>query len=259
MSGTQSFPAIGRVAPPMNPCRLAAGILLGLLTAVAGVIVERRCAGALVRPLQFVSLWLTVVLIAATAAAIRIGWLRQTRAKLFSPLDWLVMAWTSAAVFASTVVLFLPGISTAGIFAVAMIVTIEEGCAWAWLLRLFPQNNQKTLFQNIPGKDNLSEAVPSDEIVQQITRRRNDDGTEQVFGWIRAAFASGQRTGSVHLSFCPPFHAVPELEVEQTEGPDSRIKTSQVLAYGARLDLKLAEPADEPTAVLLQFVATAAQ
>ena len=57
------------------------------------------------------------------------------------------------------------------------------------------------------------------------------------------------------MAFCPPFAATPELEVEQLDGPEARIKTAQLLPYGARLDLKLAAAAEEPTSVLLQFSA----
>jgi hypothetical protein len=46
--------------------------------------------------------------------------------------------------------------------------------------------------------------------------------------------------------------------VEQTEGPDVRIKTGQVLPYGVRLDLKLAATPKEPTSILIQFSAWAA-
>jgi hypothetical protein len=45
------------------------------------------------------------------------------------------------------------------------------------------------------------------------------------------------------------------LSVEQIGGPPSRVKTAQLLPYGVRLDLKLAATAEEPTSVLLQFVA----
>jgi hypothetical protein len=73
------------------------------------------------------------------------------------------------------------------------------------------------------------------------------------------AFTAGQRTGSIHVAFCPPFAAVPEVEVEQIDGPEARIKTAQLLPYGVRLDLKLAAASEEPTSVLLQFSARSTQ
>jgi hypothetical protein len=78
-----------------------------------------------------------------------------------------------------------------------------------------------------------------------------------LLGWIRAAFAAGQRTANVHLAFCPPTAATPEVEIEQIDGPESRVQVSQVLPYGVRVELKLSEPAEESTIVLLQFSAIA--
>jgi hypothetical protein len=59
----------------------------------------------------------------------------------------------------------------------------------------------------------------------------------------------------MHVAFCPPFAATPEVKVSQIDGPEVRIKTAQLLPYGARLDLKLAAPAEEPTSVTLRFSA----
>ena len=103
---------------------------------------------------------------------------------------------------------------------------------------------------NLPRQE-----VPPEGVVQQLTRSRAADGTEEISGWLRTSFAAGQRTASVHVAFCPPLAAVPELAVEQIDGPEARIKTAQVLPYGARVDLKLAAASEEPASVLLQFSA----
>jgi hypothetical protein len=57
------------------------------------------------------------------------------------------------------------------------------------------------------------------------------------------------------VAFCPPFKSTPRLEVQQREGPAARVKTAQLLPYGARLDLKLAAAAEQPLTVVLQFIA----
>jgi hypothetical protein len=92
-------------------------------------------------------------------------------------------------------------------------------------------------------------------LLQQLTRRQTADGSEELSGCVRVPFAAGQRTGNAHLAFCPPFAKAPELAVEQIDGPSCRIKTVQLLPYGARLELKLTAAADAPTNVLLQFSA----
>lgn len=99
------------------------------------------------------------------------------------------------------------------------------------------------------------DAVPERSVTQQVTRLQASDGTETISGWLRASFQPGQRTASVHLAFCPPFSGMPSVEVEQVDGPPGRIKTVQLLPYGARFDLKLFNDAEEPLDVLLQFSA----
>ena len=101
----------------------------------------------------------------------------------------------------------------------------------------------------------LQDGLLPKEVVQQLTRSQAADGTEELFGWIRLPFAPGQRTGCIHVAFCPPLCVTPEVTVEQIEGPDARIKTAQLLPYGARFDLKLAATAEASTAVVLQFLA----
>jgi hypothetical protein len=54
-----------------------------------------------------------------------------------------------------------------------------------------------------------------------------------------ATFSQGERTAILHAAFCPPFARTPRLEVQQIEGPPARIKTSQLFAHGARLELRL--------------------
>jgi len=107
----------------------------------------------------------------------------------------------------------------------------------------------------LPAASAAIAATPASEVVQQLTRSQAADGSELLTGFLRLAFAPGQRTASVHVAFCPPFKSAPRLEVRQCEGPSARVKTVQLLPYGARLDLKLAAPADKPLAVLLQFSA----
>jgi hypothetical protein len=100
-----------------------------------------------------------------------------------------------------------------------------------------------------------SRAVPPADVTQQFTRSVAADGSDVLSGWLRLELAAGQRVGSGHVAFCPPFAHVPELTVTQRDGPPARIKAGQVLAYGARLDVRSANPATEPVVVLLHVLA----
>jgi hypothetical protein len=103
----------------------------------------------------------------------------------------------------------------------------------------------------------LEEVAESDDpaVVHQLTRRRTNEGADELAGWLRVDFAAGQRTGHAHLAFCPAFERAPRLEVEQLDGPRARIKTAQLLPYGARLDLKLSATAEHPERLTLRIAA----
>ena len=103
----------------------------------------------------------------------------------------------------------------------------------------------------------IDEELPPEAVSQQFTRTTTADGGEELAGWLRISFAAGQRTKNAHLAFCPPFARAPELSVEQLDGPEARIKTAQVLPYGARLDLKLPPSSESPVAIVLHFTARA--
>ncbi len=93
------------------------------------------------------------------------------------------------------------------------------------------------------------------EVTQQLTRSVSPDGCDVLAGWLRLEFAPRQRISNLHVAFCPPFIGTPELTALQLEGPEARIKIAQLLPYGARLELKLIVPSEEPAGVLVQFYA----
>lgn len=269
MSGERSIHLPGRplAVSAASLSRSAAVVLLGFLTAAALVVVARRLAGALANPLEPAILFATGVLVATAAAAIRLGWFFTSAVSAVNPsprrLDHAIMALTSLSVAALAAGLCVPDTPALGTFLLCTLLGAEESGAWAWhIRRSMPSPAAGRLpiapTRRVPLSLDADVAVPSEGITQQLTRSQAADGTEELSGWLRAMFAAGQRTASVHVGFCPPFAVTPELEVEQLDGPEARIKTAQLLPYGARLDLKLAATAEEPTNVLLQFSARTA-
>ena len=77
--------------------------------------------------------------------------------------------------------------------------------------------------------------------LKNADKHSTDDAGDTCYGWLRATFEAGQRTESIHVAFCPPFLQTPKMHVEQLDGPTTRIKVAQLLPYGARLELRLAE------------------
>jgi hypothetical protein len=264
MSGQQSISVHGRPLgiTPASVSRPATVVLLGLLVAAALMVVARRLAGALANPLEPAVMFATGVLVAMASTAIRIGWLRSTTVCPTPRLDRTIMIVTSLAVLALGIGLCLPNTPLVGMSLLCTLLLAEEVWAWAWYRPKRGQNCFSPAQMPTPvpaGTINSSDPFSAAEVTQRLTRSQTADGAEELSGWVRMAFAAGQRTGNVHVAFCPPFEATPELDVEQIDGPEARIKTAQLMPYGARLDLKLAATAEEPTSVVLQFSARTPQ
>jgi len=116
------------------------------------------------------------------------------------------------------------------------------------------ENYQQTI-SGPPGPADEADELPAGDVLQQLTRSRTADGSQCLEGWLRMPLDAGQRTGSLHVAFCPPFPQTPELEFEQLAGPEARIKVAQLQPYGVRLDVKLVAAAGPGESVLVQFAA----
>jgi hypothetical protein len=92
-------------------------------------------------------------------------------------------------------------------------------------------------------------------VLQQLTRVRDESGVESIFGMLRAEFAAGQRHATLHVGFCPPLAGVPTVEADLADGPDCTVKVIQAFAHGARFEVRLAVLATEACSVLLEMTA----
>jgi hypothetical protein len=243
----------------------SAGTLCGLLASVAVLVVWRRLAGALDTPLEPAAFLAVGLVLAATACGVRLLWQRLSAAAAgrIMPRSLLL----SAALFVMGLSLSLPGTPVGGLLAFWVIVAAEE--FWAWRLVAWRDARGPCVAVAAPpvepklqlARDEFSpppfaaDDIPPQDVLQQLTRSQAADGSDVLAGWLRMAFVAGQRTGSLHVAFCPPFAKTPELTVEQVDGPDARVKTAHLLPYGVRLDLKLAATPAAAAGVLLQFSA----
>lgn len=115
--------------------------------------------------------------------------------------------------------------------------------------------------QELPNTDHASlDALDAldDNVLQQLTRIRDEAGIETIFGTLRAEFAPGQRHATLHVGFCPPLAGAPAIEADPADGPDATVKIIQAYAHGARLEVRLTAPAAEPCSVLLEMTAAPA-
>jgi hypothetical protein len=258
-----------RDRPAAELRRWSAGTLVGLLWSAALLIGWRRLAGTITIALQ--PMWLLSVggLVAAAAAGVR--FVRRgipVQAESSSP-EWPISLLTSAAVLGLGVALSLPGTEPWGLAVFWALLVAEELWAWrpaAW--RSPPGGREARVLWRRGGRHGgdasatqppaaLSAGIPAADVLQQLTRSQAADGSEQLCGWLRASFAQGQRTATVHLAFCPQFARTPELTVQQHDGPEIQRINQTVFSFGARVDLKLTAVAEGPRDVVLRFSARA--
>ncbi len=98
----------------------------------------------------------------------------------------------------------------------------------------------------------IADSELDESVSQQLTRRREADG-QVIEGWTRVELLTGERHAAAHVAICPPLPCVPQCFAEQMDGPPARLKIAQVLAYGVRFEIKLDEPAAEPTSAVIEF------
>lgn len=106
--------------------------------------------------------------------------------------------------------------------------------------------------------DAIEDETLDANVLQQLTRIRDEAGVETIFGTLRAEFAAGQRHATLHVGFCPPLAGRPAIEADPADGPDATVKVVQSLAHGTRLEVRLATPAAEDCSVLIEFTASPA-
>lgn len=85
----------------------------------------------------------------------------------------------------------------------------------------------------------------AEHVSQSWSRFRDEEGRDVVEGFVRVRFGAGSRQAPIHLSFCPPFELTPTLEAEAVDEIELTLITTVALPYAARIDARLAEPADE--------------
>jgi hypothetical protein len=100
------------------------------------------------------------------------------------------------------------------------------------------------------------DGAAAETIVQQLFRVRDAEGREAVYGTVQAEFALGQRTTTLYVGFCPPLGCAPQVVAVAPGCPEVQVKVAQTLAHGARLDVRLPEPAEEACRVPIDLAAS---
>lgn len=276
-----SLPAMGaqRLRLPRELGRAIAWLVPLTLLAAVGLIVWRRWAGALVHPPEAPIVLAVAVGAASLAAAMRFGRLGRgcvtpRHIAYWLPLPaLLLLGWaislpeTSLAVLATLWSVLLGGEVVSALVAgrtmrraasvpPAVVPTPALASAPVGVTVDRVADEAACPMAELDAPEELVAPSPSSNVMQQLTRSQAADGSEILSGWLRLAFAPGQRNTSAHVAFCPPFARAPTVVIEQHEGPSARIKTAQVLPLGARLEVKLAAVPELPVHLVVRLTAT---
>ena len=242
---------------------LATVVGLALFACVGMLLAARRFMQPDIRPLDPVATVLSVAFCAAVAMILRTAWRQPNpRAPWKRWCRWLAPTF---CLLLLGVTVSLPQLSLWALTIIWCVILAEES--------LMLYRDRQWLFGRLNEVSDVpSAAVPSPtetlqqrresetlapQATQAIIRSLLADGAENIVGTLRASFAPGQRAAIVHVGFCPPLAAVPEMEWEQSSGPEAEVKLTNVLPHGARFDVRLRRALDDAQQVEFAFHAVA--
>lgn len=106
------------------------------------------------------------------------------------------------------------------------------------------------------NSDEFSEFDP--DLLQQVSRIRRSD-VDQLVGYYRVRFATGQKREVVHVLVHPPMESIPDVEANGLDAPPHRIRITDRERFGVRIEVVLdtAWAQDEPATFLVEVLATA--
>ncbi len=256
-------------APVVRLGRAIVASGLALLALAGLVLCARRLQGALVEPLGPATLVAVAICLAVAALVFRR--VCTTRAAA-GPTHYAIWVAPSLVLVLWISALALPETGSFSLALFSGIVLLEEGWSWGRLrlpgLVSIATNAVESVVDAEPaalgslslvhGDDQLLE--PDEELggqhdasTSQQLVRRTEEGREMIEGWTRVDFAVGQRHAAAHLAICPPLVRTPVCYAEQADGPSAQVKVTQAMTYGVRCEVKLDEPAREPTSVIVEF------
>jgi hypothetical protein len=232
-----ALPAIGR-----QLVAAVIGTAAALLLAIAALFLMRRLAGAFVVPLGGFQL------LGATAVLILVAALIQFAA----PRERLALIVPAMAAAAGLTALTLPGTAPWSV-GLAWFALVVAECAILFVCWKRPRIKRPPAAVPLPLDEPAEEPI-SEHLVQQLTRESNANGGESLHALVRVSCTAGDRLAVVHLAFCPPLAATPKLTAHALDDSGAEAKVTLAETYGARIELRLPDPASDGDSVLLEVV-----
>jgi hypothetical protein len=242
---------------------MVTGAVVGLFLLAAGLL-GRRFSGN-IRPLPPSGLWL--ISVALLAGGFLLGGFRFRREASAVPAvgRWVVYTALAAAglLAAAFSVPGTPPLALGVLWLVfgVLLVALGNSAGEASPIDERPTipaaSTQEPVASRIEDEGDAALDVESlpDGVDQEIVRRRDTQAGVVIQGRLRVPFEAGQRNSSVHVAFCPPLPDVPAIAVDVVSGPPASARVGASLVQGARFDVRLADPCDEATAVIVAFFA----
>lgn len=218
---------------------LWAGVLL-----IDGIVWSRRLSGAMTIPLSCPLVWgSSLVFTAATIGAL-IAW------KMAGIVSHRRMSWWPELLTLAVSLLWgiAVGLQTTpfiwgGLAALAGMLIVTVGLAPLW----FPMREAVLAAGELASDRVGGVTISAVDAVQPTSansrpthcqRRIHVDGAEAIEGEVTVEFLPGQKETTIHLSFCPPFSMLPEIQAEASLGGDLEIRVEAAHPFGARLSVR---------------------
>jgi hypothetical protein len=100
-------------------------------------------------------------------------------------------------------------------------------------------------------------SLPNGSLLQRFERLALPDGGECVRGRLSVVVSEGSRSGYAHVGFCPPLASQPTIDVSTDyDGVEAVVSAAEVLPWGARIECRLDEPAEETVEIPVDILAT---
>jgi hypothetical protein len=237
----------------------AALALLSLLVALSLVLLVRRLAGAFVDPLSGPALLATACGLVLLAAAVRVA---LGYARTHSVLARARFAAAGLAGVLSLLALARPGTPALAVAGAWLLVIASEAASWLVAYRPAGLNWPRRPQQRIAFTSTADES-PADEeamipagLVQQLTRVREND-RESIHALLLAEIPARDRVGAIHVAFCPPLEARPELTAHALDADQAEVRITQAETFGARIEVRVPAVSAEKRQVLVEAIGSA--
>ena len=97
------------------------------------------------------------------------------------------------------------------------------------------------------------EASLPEGVTQQLTRLKDEQNIDRMYGLLRTVIGEGERSQQIHVAFCPPFNHRPTMNAFVAEGSDATVRVAQLETYGSRFEVRLSSQAKHVEEVLVEF------